>query len=161
LQGHQLRQRDYLLQISRAMTSRLDLPSLLELTLKSAVELLRGQVGLIVLRGRDGALHVRASYGLPSALLRFFQPLWADLSGPLSRLRMADLQMRLDVVGEAAGLTLSQVVALPLEIEDRLMGAIYILRTSGGAFRRATGRCWLLLPISRPSPSAMPTFTSR
>jgi PAS domain S-box-containing protein len=140
MQDYQLRQRDYLLEISRAMTSRLDLESLLELTLKSAVEILRGQVGLIVLRGRDDVLRVRASYGLPARLVRFFQPLWADLPGmgelrgPLSRWRIPDLQMRLGMVAAAAGLALSQVVALPLVIEEKLLGAIYIFRISGGAF---------------------------
>lgn len=140
MQDYQLRQRDYLLEISRAMTSRLDLPSLLELTLKSAVELLRGQVGIIVLRGRDDVMRVRASYGLPAGLARFFQPLWADLpgvrepAGSLPRWRMPDLDMRLGMVAAAAGLTLSQVVALPLVNEDKLIGAIYIFRTSGGAF---------------------------
>jgi PAS domain S-box-containing protein len=137
MQDYQLRQRDYLLEISRAITSRLDLPSLLELTLKSAVELLRGQVGLIVLRGRDGVLRVRASYGLSAGLLRFFQPLWADLpelSDPLSPWLMPDLEVRLGVVASAAGLALSQVVALPLVIEDHRLGAIYIFRTRGGAF---------------------------
>jgi PAS domain S-box-containing protein len=143
MQDYQLRQRDYLLEISRAMTSRLDLPSLLELTLKSAVELLRGQAGLIVLQGRDGALHVQASHGLSSGLLRFFQPLWADLPGmrelqklhdPLSRWQIPDLQMRLGMVAAAAGLALSQVVALPLIIEEKFLGAIYIFRMGGGAF---------------------------
>ncbi len=140
MQDYQLRQRDYLLTISRAMTSRLDLPSLLELTLRSAVELLRGQAGLIVLRGRDGVMRVRASYGLPGGLIGFFQPLWADLpgvrelQGPLSRWRIPDLQMRLGMVAAAAGLALSQVVALPLVIEEELIGAIYIFRSSGGAF---------------------------
>jgi PAS domain S-box-containing protein len=137
------RQRDYLLEISRAMTSRLDLESLLELTLKSAVEILRGHAGLIVLRGRDDTLRVRASYGLPTGLFRFFQPLWADLPGlrelrglhdPLSRWQIPDLQMRLGMVAAAAGLALSQVVALPLVIEEELIGAIYIFRTRGGAF---------------------------
>jgi len=140
MQDYELRQRDYLLQISRAMTSRLDLPSLLELTLRSAVELLRGQAGLIILRGHDGALRVRASYGLPAGLLRFFQPLWSDLPGvwdwpgPLSRWAIPDLQVRLGVVAAAAGLALSQVVALPLAIEEKLIGAIYIFRIGGGAF---------------------------
>jgi PAS domain S-box-containing protein len=143
MQDHQLRQRDYLLDISRAMTSRLDLESLLELTLKSAVEILRGHAGLIVLLGRDDALQVRASYGLPNSLFRFFQPLWADLPGlkglqdlrePLSRWRIPDLQMRLGMVAAAAGLALNQVVALPLVIEEKLIGAIYIFRTRGGAF---------------------------
>jgi PAS domain S-box-containing protein len=140
MQDYQLRQRDYLLEISRAMTSRLDLPSLLELTLKSSVELLRGQVGLIVLRGPNDGLGVRASYGLPARLVRFFEPLWADLPGMRgsgvrpSRWRIPDLQMRLGMVAAAAGLALSQVVALPLVIEEELLGAIYIFRTSGGAF---------------------------
>jgi PAS domain S-box-containing protein len=138
--GRTDRQRDYLLEISRAMTSRLDLPSLLELTLKSAAELLRGQAGLIVLRDREGAMRVRASYGLPAQLVRFFQPLWADLPGVrdrqtlLSRWRIPDLQVRLGMVAAAAGLALSQVVALPLVIQETLIGAIYIFRMTGGAF---------------------------
>jgi PAS domain S-box-containing protein len=137
-------QRDYLLEISRAMTSRLDLPSLLELTLKSAVEMLRGQVGLIVLKDGDtdaapgGAMRVRASYGLPARLVRFFQPLWADLPGlrptTMAGWHIPDLQMRLGVVAAAAGLSLSQVVALPLLFEEKLLGAIYIFRAGGGAF---------------------------
>jgi PAS domain S-box-containing protein len=147
VQDHQFRQRDYLLQISRAMASRLDLPSLLELTLKSAAELLRGQFGLIVLRGRDNVMHARASFGLPAGLVRFFQPLWADLPAPgrpgpvpLSRLAaggVPNLDVRLGMVAAAAGLTLSQVVALPLVIEEKLIGAIYIFRTSGAAFSAA------------------------
>lgn len=143
MQDYQLRQRDYLLEISRAMTSRLDLESLLELTLTSAVEILRGQAGLIVLIDPEGVLQVRASYGLPTNLFRFFQPLWADLPGLRdlhdrgelsSRWRIPDLQMRLGMVAAAAGLALSQVVALPLVIEDELIGAIYIFRMRGGAF---------------------------
>ncbi len=161
------RQRDYLLEISRAMTARLDLPSLLELTLKSAVELLRGHVGLIVLRGRDDVLRVRASYGLSAGLARFFQPLWADLPGlrelydPLSRGPIPDLQMRLGLVAAAAGLPLSQVVALPLVIDKELLGAIYIFRSRGGAFSAEIGSYWQPLPIKLPSPCAMPSCTSR
>jgi PAS domain S-box-containing protein len=140
MQDYQLRQRDYLLEISRAMTSRLDLPSLLRLSLKSAVELLRGQIGLIVLRGHDDVMHVRASYGLPSTLVRFFEPLWADLPrprgmpSPFSGWRIPDLEMRMGMVATAAGLSLNQVVALPLAIEEQLIGAIYILRTGDSAF---------------------------
>ncbi|MGD8465814.1 MAG: ATP-binding protein [Anaerolineae bacterium] len=140
MQDFQLRQRDYLLEISRAMTSRLDLESLLELTLRSAVEILRGQAGIIVLRDRQGALQVRASYGLPNRVLRFFQPLWADLADMdelqevLSRWHLPDLQMRLGVVAAAAGLAFSRLVALPLVIEEELIGAIYIFRSMGGAF---------------------------
>jgi PAS domain S-box-containing protein len=140
MQDYQLRQRDVLLQISRAMTARLDLPSLLELTLRSAVELLRGQVGLIVLRGRDGVLRVQATYGLPAGLVRFFQPLWVDLPGihhGEEGWRIPDLQVRLGLVAAAAGLSLSQVVALPLAFEEELLGLIYVFRSRGGAFSRS------------------------
>lgn len=143
MQDYRLRQRDYLLQISRALTSRLDLASLLELTLNSAVELLRGQVGLIVLGDANGAMHVRASYGLPPHLLSFFRPLWADLPGPgvpqsgsgrPYTWHIPDLDVRLGMVAAAAGLAVNQVVALPLVIEEARIGAIYIFRIGGGAF---------------------------
>lgn len=143
MQDYQLRLREYLLQISRAMTARLDLPSLLELTLKGAAELLRGQMGLIVLRGRDAAMHVQASYGLPAHLVTYFRPLWADLpatwSRPagLARWSIPDLQIRLGRVAASAGLALNQVVALPLVTDDELLGAIYVFRLSGGAFSAA------------------------
>ena len=42
LPDFRLRQREYLLEISRAMSARLDLSALLKLTLKSAVEILSG-----------------------------------------------------------------------------------------------------------------------
>ena len=42
-------QREYLLGISRAMTAELDLGDLLRLILKSAVELVSGQAGMIAL----------------------------------------------------------------------------------------------------------------
>jgi signal transduction histidine kinase len=143
MQDYRLRQRDYLLEISRALTARLDLASLLELTLKSAAELLNGQIGLIVLRGRSGAMRVRASYGLSPHLLSFFRPLWSDLPGrslvpgAQPQWPMPDLEIRLRVVAAAAGLAVNQVVALPLIIEEELIGAIYVLRISGGAFSAA------------------------
>jgi PAS domain S-box-containing protein len=143
MQDFHLRQRETLLEIIRAMTSRLELPSLLELTLQSAVELLRGQVGIIVLRGSGGNMRVRASYGLPESMVRFFQPLWADLPGGpneeglFSRWRIPNVQVRLGMVAAAAGLALTQVVALPLVFEEQLLGAIYVFRVGGGAFSPA------------------------
>ncbi len=166
--GRTDRQRDYLLEISRAMTSRLDLPSLLELTLRSAVELLRGQVGLIVLRDRDGAMRVRASYGLPARLVRFFQPLWADLPGgrdrqtPLSRWRIPDLQVRLGMVAAAAGLALEPgggPAAGHRRDADRRH--LYLSHRPAAPFRQAIGPCWLPLPTRQPSPCATPSSTSR
>ncbi len=86
---YQLRQREYLLRISRAMTLRLDLPSLMRLILTSAAELVGCRAGLIVLardvgvplgpitieRGLPARFQIRAVYGIPPQLLPAFEPL--------------------------------------------------------------------------------------
>ncbi len=87
---HQLRQREYLLRITRAMTSRLDLPSLLRLILTSAAEMVGCRGGLIAL-WEDGPVgvtdgdggrrfRVRALYGIPAELLPAFEPLLERVS---------------------------------------------------------------------------------
>ena len=104
---YQLRQREYLLRITRAMTSRLDLPSLLRLILESAAEMLAAPVGVIVLNdesvavpladGRslvenDEPFRIRAAYGIPPQLLSAFRPLLkvASLSWAVSENRLAE-----------------------------------------------------------------------
>jgi len=82
---YQLRQREYLLRITRAMTSRLDLPSLLKLILSSAAEMVGCRAGLIVLEAepteidhRQSVLNpfqVRAVYNIPPKYLGAFEPL--------------------------------------------------------------------------------------
>ena len=136
---YQLRQREYLLQISRAMTAKLDLPSVLRLIIESAVEMLSGQVGLIALRREAGSFHVRASYGVSPQALHFFAPLWTDiprLTGHRSSAhwQIPNLHVKLGLVSAAAGIALRQVVSLPLTIEGRLVGVLYVFRTSGAAF---------------------------
>mgnify|MGYP000524706954 CR=1 FL=1 len=136
---YRLLQREYLLQISRAMTSRLDLDVVLRLILRYAVELVQGQAGLIALRHDDGSFRIRASYGLPPELLHLFAPLFTDIPSRADRLdplqwTVPDLQRKLSLVVHAAGVALRQVVALPMVVEDQLVGVIYIFRLEGGAF---------------------------
>ncbi len=133
---YRLRQREYLLQISRAMTARLDLPSLLKLILQNAVEILSGQAGLIVLRRSDGTFYPRASYGLPVQVIHLFDPMWRDLPATADRpqWQIPDLSMRLRLASAAAGVPLRQVVALPMVIQDEVIGLIYIFRSLGADF---------------------------
>lgn len=135
MQDYLLRQRDYLLNISRAMTARLDLPSLLQLIISQAVEILQGHAGLIALLGRDGEFRVRASYGLPTQAHQLFAPLLTP-EVPLSDALwpMSDLYGRLQLVAASAGIHLRQVVGLPLTLEGEPIGVIYIFRTRGTAF---------------------------
>jgi PAS domain S-box-containing protein len=133
---YRLRQREYLLQISRAMTARLDLPSLLKLILQNAVEILSGQAGLIVLRRSDGTFYPRASSGLPVQAIHFFEPLWRDLPATADRpeWQIPDLSMRLAMASATAGIPLRQVVALPMAIKDEIIGLVYIFRSLGADF---------------------------
>lgn len=86
--NYQLRQREYLLRITRAMTSRLDLPSLLKLILTSAAEMAAAPAGFIALRRgltsfsldeEERLSHqnfrVRVTYGIPPQILPAFEPL--------------------------------------------------------------------------------------
>ena len=64
LTDYRVRQREYLLEISRALTARLDLEPVLRRILDAACELLASNVGLIVLRREDGSLAPRATHGI-------------------------------------------------------------------------------------------------
>ncbi|HIC89343.1 MAG TPA: PAS domain-containing protein, partial [Anaerolineae bacterium] len=141
LTDYQLRQREYLLEISRAMTSRLDLPSLLRLILTAAAEMVGADVGLIALKDShsDDSFRTVATYGLPARLLPRFHPLLTDIPLLVEAQRYAgwqipNLSMRLQLVAHEVGLPLHQVIALPLVFEDELLGLIYLFRTGGIAF---------------------------
>ncbi|OQY24728.1 MAG: hypothetical protein B6I34_03315, partial [Anaerolineaceae bacterium 4572_32.1] len=138
---YRLRQREYLLEISRAMTARLDLPSVLRLIIQSAVELLSGRAGLIALQQQDGDFQVEASYGFSGRVTNFFSPLFSDIPllgsyRDLLRWTIPDLERKLRRVAQAIGMGLTRVVALPMTIEDRLIGVVYVFRTGGIAFSR-------------------------
>ncbi len=135
LADFRVRQRDYLLEISRAITARLDLAAVLRIVLEAAVEMLAGQAGLIALREDDASFTVRASYGLPEPILDLLSPLWADLpEGGEQSWRAGELERRLSLASAAAGIALRQMVALPMSVGDQTVGAIYVFRRWGGRF---------------------------
>ena len=137
LADFRIRQRDYLLEISRAITAQLDLGGVLELILRSTVEMVSGQAGLIALRREDGDFAVSASLGLPEPVLELLSPLWADLPEQGDRGWLAgDLEQRLALVSAASGVRLRQVVALPMSVGQRTVGAIFVFRRWGGRFSR-------------------------
>lgn len=134
LTDYRLQQREYLLRIARAMTSRLALTDVLRLVIEHAVMLLTGQAGLIALRRSDNAFGIVASYGIEREMLRRFVPLLQDL--PLEALRgdyayhqmHPQLQRRLLAIAASLDIQLGDAVAMPLTIADELIGAIFIFR---------------------------------
>lgn len=130
-------QREYLLAISRAMTAELDLPDLLRLILKSAVELVSGQAGIIALANPDGeTFRVAAVYGIPPHLVDHFAPLMRgvpyreDHEGE----SFPELVERLKHIARDADLGLSQVIRLPLRAGDEVIGLIYVFQTGNYYF---------------------------
>jgi PAS domain S-box-containing protein len=160
---YQLRQREYLLRITRAMTSRLDLPSLLKLILASAAEMVASPAGLIVLGEEEVTnlmgeevieekthFRIRAAYGIPPQILSAFRPLlsaWPMAQSPessfgesegqgfpsTSELYRQELERRVQIVEENLGHQLGQVIGLPLLFEEEVLGVIYLFR-GGNAF---------------------------
>ncbi|NTW97616.1 MAG: PAS domain S-box protein [Oscillochloris sp.] len=127
-QDHRLRQREYLLQISRAITAQLDLSSLLNLVITYAVEMLAGTSGLIAIYDEESndVLRIRASSQLPREIWPAFAPLLDLPVGDLTRHGVAVLR---DVAADT-GLSLRQMIALPLALRQSAVGVIYVFRAA-------------------------------
>ncbi len=136
--SHLIQQRDYLLDISRALTSQLSLNEVLRRILESATQMLGGQAGLIALGNENSkTFTVRASYGIPSAVLHLFTPLLTDIvHKDRDSFVIPELNRKMRLVAQAAGMGLHQVIALPMAIGQELVGVVYIFRATGGNFTR-------------------------
>ncbi len=81
LPDHRVRQREYLLEISRALTEELDLNMLLSRILHIAIEMLGGHAGFIALVGDSGEWHIAINQGIPPALLTYLENWLVSFSG--------------------------------------------------------------------------------
>lgn len=130
-------QREYLLAISRAMTAELDLHDLLRLILKSAVDLVAGQAGMIALSNEDEeTLRVVAVYGIPPHLVDHFAPLVRGVPYREGQEGEAfpELRNQLNKIAREADLGLTQVIRLPLVIGGMVTGLIYVFQSGNYYF---------------------------
>ncbi len=129
---YRVRQRDHLIRLLKAMVSRLNLRAVLRMTLEGAVEMLYGSVGLVALRQHDGGFTFAATYGVPPATAEAFRPLLEGIRYDEGKLTIpAEL---MDEVARETGLLLRQMVALPLVVEGRLLGVIFVFRPHSTRF---------------------------
>ena len=137
LPDYRVRQRDYLLEISRALTQELDLDKLLERILSISAEMLAGQAGLIALRSEHGKWTVEATYGISTALARYYlEPLLAavpDHEDP-ERFELPEVNRVLQNMTRTVSKGLLTGVGLPLIVHERVIGVIFIFRNYGGVF---------------------------
>lgn len=136
LPDYRVRQRDYLLTISRAMTSHLDLDEVLRLVLGASLAMLGGEVGLIALREPEGSFKAQAMIGVDTEKAAVFRPLLEDieLDAAAGGIRMADLDLKLKRVARQIDVRLRQVIALPMLIRTEIVGVVFVFRTYVGEY---------------------------
>ena len=136
LPDYRVRQRDYLLEIARAITQELNLDTLLKRILKLAVDILSGTAGLIALRSEEGEWTVAASHGIPAPLLEHLEPLLTavpDHEDP-ARFELPKINDLLQQLAKQVSLGLMTGVGLPLIARNQVIGVIFIFRNYRGTF---------------------------
>ncbi len=132
LPDYRVRQRDYLLNISRALTAQLDLGEVLRMILQAATSMLAGEVGIIALREQD-LFHTRAVTGIQPEQADVFDPLLEDLSGDSTEVIDFNLlQGKMRKVARTMDINLRQIVALPMVVAGDMLGILFIFRTYAG-----------------------------
>ena len=130
LPDFRVRQRDYLLEISRALTQELDLDKLLERILKISIEMLAGQAGLIALRSKSQGWQTRVSYGLPPAFLQYLESQFQLIpdDGNKDNVEIAVINRLLGFFTQAVSMGRLSSIGLPLTTGDSVVGVIFVFR---------------------------------
>jgi PAS domain S-box-containing protein len=133
LPDYRVRQRDYLLDISRAITAQLDLSEVLRMVLQAATSMLAGEVGIIALREGDRFVP-RAVIGVSADQADVFAPLMEGIpTQNADDLDRALFQSWMHKMARALNLNLRQVVSLPMSVADDMLGILFIFRSYAGA----------------------------
>lgn len=135
LPDFRVRQRDYLLEIARALTQELDLGKLLGRILRISVEMLAGQAGFIALRERSG-WRVVASQVIQPKLLRVIEQLLAEIpeEDDPERFELPVIERMANQLAQQASLGLLSGFGLPLVTRARVVGVIIIFRSYTAGF---------------------------
>jgi len=133
LPDFRVRQRDYLLEISRLLTEELDLEKLMARILRVSIEMLAGQAGLIALKEPDG-WRVGAAQGIAPAFLSYLTPLLAEEKA--SELDVGELNRMLKELTYTASMGLLNGTGLPLAAHGQVIGVIFIFRNYADLFTR-------------------------
>lgn len=131
LPDFRVRQRDYLLEISRALTQELDLDKLLARILRISIEMLAGQAGLIALKQADG-WRVATAHGIAPAFLSYLTPLLAEEK--VRELDVRELNRMLKELTYTVSMGLLNGTGLPLAAHEQVIGVIFIFRNYADLF---------------------------
>lgn len=133
LHDFRVRQRDFLLEISRAMTAQLDLSEVLRLVLNASVVMLSGEVGLIALRDMSGRYRVRAMMGVDHERIDELNEQLEDLvSDAVDGLDAEQINEKMRQMAVSLHPSLRQSIALPLVMAGEPMGLLIVFRAYRG-----------------------------
>jgi PAS domain S-box-containing protein len=135
-----IRQRDYLLEIARAVTQELDLDRLLEKILRISVEMLNGQAGLIALPAGDSSAapwRIAVSVGVHPDFLRALEPALRGIpaADPAAYL-LPEINRRLAAYTREAALGLLSNLGLPMVARHSTVGVACVFRRGNVRFSR-------------------------
>jgi PAS domain S-box-containing protein len=136
LPNFRVRQRDYLLEINRAITEVLDLEQVLNRIVRVSAELLGGSAGLIVIRDEFGAWRIRSSHGIHTDFLKELDPLLADIPehGDPAKFALPEVNRRLQRITRATSMGLLTGVGLPMIAGGEVIGVIFVFRAYRSRF---------------------------
>ncbi len=135
LPDFRIRQRDYLLETTRALSEELDLQEVLARIVRISAELLAGRASLIALR-EESQWRIAAAYGIRPAFLKRVQRLLDDVPvHPVSaQSELPEVTARLERITDSASMGLLSSVGLPLIARDETIGVIFIFRAYASVF---------------------------
>jgi PAS domain S-box-containing protein len=131
LYDSRVRQRDFLLEISRAMTAQLDLGEVLRLVLNASVVMLSGQIGLVALRETDEDRYtIRATLGVESDRLPDLNHRLDELVSSVGQGGDREfLTTKLNQMAVSLDRKLRQSLFLPLVIKAEPVGLLIVFRS--------------------------------
>ncbi|MGH2538865.1 MAG: ATP-binding protein [Candidatus Promineifilaceae bacterium] len=133
LVDYRVRQREYLLAISRALTSELDLADVLRIIVQASVEFISGRAGAIVLADPlEAVFRVAAIYGLPRELFEQATSLRSGLpyEPGLEQEALPELTHRIQAVAQLADIGVAQMLRLPMMSGEALIGMIFVFQSA-------------------------------
>lgn len=136
LPDFRVRQRDNLLEISRAITGELDLDAVLTRITRVSAEMLAGHAGLIALRKEGGGWRIASSYGISPSFINPLTRLMADIPdhGDPLRFELPEVNRRLQRITQAASMGLLTGIGLPMIARQEVVGVIFVFRSYRGRF---------------------------
>lgn len=130
LPDYPVRQRDFLLEISRAITAQLDLEEVLKRVLHASVAMTVARVGLVALRDDDNFFTVRAFTGVQKEQVAVLNDKLQELIGAVNDgFDFEFLDNKLREMAETIDSSLVQFVAMPLIFAEKPLGLLIVFRS--------------------------------